>query len=299
MRLGYSVGSSVPEDRSPNEAVTELLSRAETARDAGFEYVEIGDHHVMAGVENRPDGYLQNVPLASRLTQVFDHVAVLFLLPLYNPVLVSEQVGTLSALVDRLDLWSGIGWRRAEYDALGVPFANRGARLEEHVSVLKRLWNEDEVTYDGEFYQVEDVSVNPKADIGRYCFGGSVEPAVRRAGRMGDAWVVSPGEPPENIEPRVDWFRESGDGDVIIRRDVLALPDDADAKRRANAILTDGYRGWPQDATCTLAGNAEALAAEFQTLRRLGVDEVVVRPMEKAQAETTLREVAHARDLMS
>ncbi len=292
LALGYSITSAFPSGVDPEAAAAAVLERAAVAADAGYDAVEAGDHHAVAG-----GNYLQNVPTAARLTEHFDRVAAMFLLPLYHPVLVAEQVGTLDALADEVDFWCAVGYGEAAFSAFGVPLSERAARFEEGLELCRRLWAGDDVTFDGEFHAVEGTSVNPKADP-RVCIGGTAEPAVRRAGRLGDAWVANADVSLADVEERVRWLEAESDGDVdlLIRRDALALEDGAAAEAAARERLERGYRGWGPDADWVLAGDAEAVAADLERLRVAGADEVVVRPMADEHAEETLREVARARD---
>ncbi|MFB6171836.1 MAG: LLM class flavin-dependent oxidoreductase [Haloarculaceae archaeon] len=291
MRLGYSITSAHPPDVPAREAAASVVDRATAARDAGVDYVQCGDHHAV-----RSGQYLQSVPTAGRLAGVFDHVAALALLPLYDPLTLAEQVGTLAALADDFDLWCGLGHEPSSFRAFGVPMAERAPRFEEALDLLTRLWSAESVTFDGEFYAVEEAAVNPKpgADV-RVCVGAGAEPAVRRAGRLGDAWVVSPAESLAEIDRKREWFEAAGGGDVVARRDALCLPDGERARDLAADLLADGYRGWGPDAP-VLAGDAADVAAALDDLADRGVSEVVVRPMAGEHAVETLETVAAGRD---
>ena len=290
--LGYSITSAFSLEMPAEAAATAVLDRARVAAEAGYDVVEVGDHHATAGY-----GYLQNVPMAARLAEHFNRVAGMFLLPLYDPVLLAEQVGTLDALVGSFDFWCAVGGDPASFSAMGVPMAERAPRFEEALALLEELWSADDVRFDGRFYRVEEATINPKADP-RVCIGGTAEPAVRRAGRLGDAWVANADVPLEAIEACLGWLADEGAGDldVIVRRDALVLEDGAAAEREAADRLAEGYRGWPADADWVLAGDADAVAADLAALADAGADEVVVRPMANGHAEETLRSVAAARD---
>lgn len=287
MKPGYSITSAIPSGRPAANAAARVLDRARVASEAGYEYIETGDHHAVTG-----SGYLQSVPMAARLTGIIDGVAPLFLLPMYNPVLVAEYVGTLAALAPRCDVWCAIG-RADQNEAMGIPAGERVPRFIEALEIMRRLWREDTVTFDGEFYAVEGVSINPKADP-RVCIGGTAEGAVRRAGELGDAWVANAHVPAVDIADRIAWFTDAGGGDVIARRDALGLRDGGTARQRASELLADGYRGWPEDADWVLTGDAEDIESQLRRLADIGVDEVVVRPMSDRSAVETLRVVAEA-----
>lgn len=290
MELGHSINSFHPADVPAAEAAASVVERVQAAHEAGFDYVQCGDHHAVSGGQ-----YLQSVPMAARLAVEFDRVAALALLPLYDPLSLAEQLGTVAALADEeFDFWCALGYDEGSYRAFGVPMAERAPRFEEALSLLRRLWAEDEVTFDGEFYAVEDASVNPKCDP-RVSIGGGAEPAVRRAGRLGDAWIAAPAEPPADIARKREWFEEAGGGDLLARRDALCLPDGDRAREAADAMLEEGYRGWGPDAP-VLAGDADDVAADLAELADAGVDEVIVRPMSGDHAVETLETVAEGRD---
>lgn len=115
-------------------------------------------------------------------------------LPQRQPALVAKQVATLDLLSGgRVRLGVGAGWQRAEYDSLGVPFAERGRRLDEAIVLLRRYWTEPSVTFTGEFSQAEAMAMNPKpVQPGGppIWVGGDSEPALRRVGRLGDGWLA-------------------------------------------------------------------------------------------------------------
>ncbi|MFL9708823.1 LLM class flavin-dependent oxidoreductase, partial [Aeromonas veronii] len=89
----------------------------------------------------------------------------------------------------------------------------------ESIDAIRRIWAGNDASFDGNFYDFEGIDVSPKAENARICIGGGVEPAVRRAGRIGDAWVAHPGETNEDLQGKTEWFEEGGGGDLIVRRD--------------------------------------------------------------------------------
>ncbi len=289
MGLGYSLSSAYPSGLDAGVHVDHVLDCVDAARGANYDYVQAGDHHV-AGA-----GYLQNVPVVGRLTASWDRLGAFFLLPLYDPVLVAEYAGTLAALTEDFEFWCALGHNDRAFDAFGVPKTERAPRFEEALTVIERLWTEDSVTFEGNYYSLDGVSVAPSADP-RVCIGGTARPAVERAARRGDAWVAPPGMGRETLAERLGWYEDAGGERVVLRRDALALEDGETARERANEKLTSGYRGWPSDADFALAGDAETVAADLEAYRSLGVDEVVVRPMSRGSAVETLEQVGQARD---
>lgn len=129
-------------------------------------------------------------------------VTGIVILPQRQTALAAKQAAEVDVLSGgRLRLGIGIGWNRVEYDALGESFGNRGRRVEEQVDLMRRLWTERSVTFDGRFDQVTGAGIAP-LPVQRpipIWFGGSSEPAYRRMGRLADGWF--PQVPPG---PRLD-----------------------------------------------------------------------------------------------
>ena len=144
------------------------------------------------------------------------------ILPERNPVVFAKEAATLSALSKgRLQLGIGVGWLEEEFDALGVPWAKRGARTDEYVHAMRELWAGDEASYHGEFVDFENVSSNPKPVGGTVPFviGGHSQAAAKRAGRLGDGFFPGKGSIAE-LGEMIDVVRQTAaehdrDGDAI------------------------------------------------------------------------------------
>ncbi len=114
----------------------------------------------------------------------------ILLLPEHLPLVVAKQAATLDALSGgRLTLGVGIGWSKEEFEALGVPFANRAERTVEYVEALRRAWRDRRATMAGRFVEFSDISVAPKP-VGRLpvILGGNGPRALARAARHADGW---------------------------------------------------------------------------------------------------------------
>jgi probable F420-dependent oxidoreductase len=127
------------------------------------------------------------------ITQRIDLVTGILILPQRQTVLVAKQA-TGVALISggRLHLGVGTGWNHVEYDALGQDFASRGARLDEQIPYLRRLWAEPLVSFAGRFDRIDrgNILPRPKRPIPIYC-GGFTEPAFRRAARLADGFIFA------------------------------------------------------------------------------------------------------------
>lgn len=135
---------------------------------------------------------LVTLSFAAAATERINLATGVLLLPEHNPVLVAKQAASLDVLCGgRLTLGVGVGWSREEFDALGVPFAQRGRRTDEYVQAMRVLWREDLASFAGEFASFHEVRVNPKPLRDRtipVMIGGNSDAALRRVARFGDGW---------------------------------------------------------------------------------------------------------------
>jgi probable F420-dependent oxidoreductase len=137
-------------------------------------------------------GYLAAVTTSLEL------VTGILILPQRQTVLVAKQAAEVDLLSGgRLRLGVGLGWNAVEYEALGEDFSNRGKRSGEQVDLMRKLWTERTVTYEGAYHRVTGAGLAP-LPIQRpipVWFGASSPRACRRAGRLGDGWfpMVGPG----------------------------------------------------------------------------------------------------------
>ena len=135
----------------------------------------------------------------------------ILILPQRNPVVLAKELATLDYMSGgRLDLGVGVGWLKEEFDALGVPFAERGARTNEHIEAMRALWSRDDATYKGRFVSFEGMSCNPKPVAGRVPIhiGGHSEVAAKRAAKLGDGFFPATGSPVD-VEPLIAFMRKS------------------------------------------------------------------------------------------
>jgi probable F420-dependent oxidoreductase len=142
-----------------------------------------------------PDPLIWMAAMASVTTRLRFMTGVI-ILPLRNPFVLAKQVATLDHMSGgRIELGVGVGWLKEEFEAVGVPFAKRGARTDEYIAVMRKLWAEDGVSFSGQFVNCDEVSSNPKP-VGNsvpIVIGGHSEAAARRAGRLGDGFFPSIG----------------------------------------------------------------------------------------------------------
>src|SRR5213083_2120454 len=147
MRVGVSLTSSyaVTDVRAGARV---MIERAAAARRAGLDSLFVGDHHATPGV------YYQNVPMMGRLLAEWNDkpAGCLFLLPLWNPVLIAEQVGTLAAIArGRFIVQCGLGHDEAQFAAMGTRLQYRPSAFEESLSIVQRLLRGETVSSSRRF----------------------------------------------------------------------------------------------------------------------------------------------------
>lgn len=200
----------------PSDQFGPIVTRAD---ELGFEVAWLSDHTVTPVDYERQYPYSPNgdpgysldtpftdVPVAlghlAALTENIKLAAGVFVLPLRNPFHVASAWATVQNLSDgRAILGIGAGWMEEEFAAVGMPFRDRGRRLDEMLDVLDLLWSGETVEFEGEHYQFPAVrfGVRPEHRI-PLVFGGHGRRALRRAALRGDGWFGPNVELAETLE---------------------------------------------------------------------------------------------------
>lgn len=211
-------------------------------------------------------------------------------LPYRTPVVAAKEMATIDWLSrGRFFPAVGVGVELPrEFEASGVPFNQRGRRTDEAIQVIRRLWTEDAVTFQGEFYKLDRVSVFPKPwqDPPPIWIGGKSDAAVRRTARLGDGWIPSFVTPAEFRvgKERVQELA-AGAGREVPEDHFGTLISYAVAPDRADALaLAQPYiqRGRVDDATlaeCTAFGPPDVLAAKIEEYVKGGASKFILRPL--------------------
>ena len=205
MQIGIYLMTQFPLGAPLDRAVGGLAAQVRAARDAGFDSVWLPQHFVTEGLQ-----MLQLVPMLGRLAAEGEGMtfgSAIMLTSMLNPALMAEETATLDWITGgRFVLGAGMGYRPEEFAALGADFKRRASRYEEGLTLLRRLWREERVTHEGQHFRLDNAraSVRPVRPAGPPIWmGGEVEPALRRAARLADAWMAAPAPTlPEVIEHR-------------------------------------------------------------------------------------------------
>jgi len=174
-----------------------------------------------------PDPQIWMAYVAARTDRINLATGIL-ILPQHNPVICAKQVATLDYMSGgRVLLGIGVGWLKEEFEALGVPFAERGARTEEYMHALRALWSMDLPSFQGKFVSFQNAYMRPKPVRGTVpiVIGGHSKAAARRAGRMADGFFPARGASSELLRLVRDAAVEAGRDprDVEI---TASMPDD-------------------------------------------------------------------------
>ncbi len=125
------------------------------------------------------------------VTETLEFITTVLILPQRQTVLVAKQAAEVAILSNnRLRLGIGTGWNDIEYEGLNENFSNRGKRQAEQVDLMRKLWSEDSLTYQGEYHTIIGASINPRPSQPiPVWFGGSAAPLLKRCGELGDGWI--------------------------------------------------------------------------------------------------------------
>ncbi len=285
MRVGASLRSGYG-PMNTREGAQWMIERARAASDAGLDSLFVGDHH------NVPVPYYQNVPMIGRLLAEWDSrpAGALFLLPLWHPVLVAEQIGTLASIAGgRFIMQCALGGGAVQFAAFGLSEKHRPSRFEASLDVIRRLCAGEEVSMTSPF-QIERARIAPvPPERLEVWIGASAPPAIDRAARLGDAFLVGPEATPAEARELMAVYREACArhraqlSTIAIRRDIHIGADEADAERVAGPILARGYRGF--DPAAPVVGGPSQVAASFAELAEMGYTDVIIRHLADDQTE--------------
>lgn len=206
---------------------------AQAAEAAGFDYLAAFDH-VLGAHPDRFTGHDLGFPtppylfhnqfhepltlfaFLAGLTKRIELTTSVVILPQRQTALVAKQAAEVDLLSgQRLRLGVGIGWNFTEYEALNEDFRTRGARQEEQIAVLRKLWTEELVTFRGRWHTLDRVGINPRPAraIPIWIGSGFADRILQRIARFADGWMplVQPGQDATAIVERLhSYLREEG-----------------------------------------------------------------------------------------
>lgn len=272
MRFGLYISTQWPEGADISSEMENMLEQVRVARDNGFSSVWMGQHYLVA-----PMQMMQTMPLLARLAaegQGMTFGTAVILLSMLNPAVVAEEAATLDWITQgNFVMGVGMGYRKEEFETLGVPFNQRVGRLEEGIEVMRRLWTEDRVDHDGKYFKIDGLgaSLKPKQAGGPPIWlGGQVPAAVARAARLGDAWMAAPTDSFGRVARCVEMFRtareEAGKPmpeSMPITRECCIRDTRAEALDVCRAALSEKYKAYASWGAAGKGENANKFADGF------------------------------------
>ena len=176
---------------------------AQAAEDLGYDHLLVFDH-VLGADHTKRDGWdrpyskddMFHEPFVmfgylGAVTEKIEFTTGVLILGQRQTSLVAKQAAEVDVLTGgRLRLGIGIGWNEVEYEALGQSFTNRGRRSEEQIELLRLLWTQESVDFNGRYHKITNAGINP-LPVQRpipIWLGGGEERVIRRIGKMADGW---------------------------------------------------------------------------------------------------------------
>lgn len=300
MRIGISVSSSYRVE-DVRTGARWMVERARAARQADLDSLFVGDHHVT------PAPYYQNSPMLGRMLAEWGDkpAGALYLLPLWHPVLLAEQVATLASIAQGpFVLQCGLGGDRRQSEGMGVSMGHRAAMFETALSAMRALWRGEEVTLE-RFWPVSRARIAPlppePIDV---WVGAMAPPAINRTARMAEGWLASPGLSFDQAADALNVYRQAcaehhrEPRATAIRRDVFVGETSQQARRVVAPYVAKGYRGFAEEAL--LVGSPTEVADELARFAALGYSDVIVRNLSADQSEAlaTIERLARVKEAL-
>lgn len=257
MDFGLLVVTQYDLERELQGIGDELTAQTTLANESGFDLISIGEHHFTDSHQ-----YLLN---EAALAHIAKHVgemrlvSTLILLPYHNPARIAELGATLDILSDgQFTLGVGLGYRQQEYNVFGIDRDDAVGRFAEGVEIIKRLWTEETVSYDGEHFQLDEVAIRPQPiqqPRPPIWAGASNESSVRRSARLTDAFLGAH-VPFDLAKRQIEDFRDERkqqgleQGEVGLIREAYVAETTDEAEERVRKPLMgkyESYSNWGQD----------------------------------------------------
>jgi probable F420-dependent oxidoreductase len=259
---------------------------AEAVQDMGFRHVLAYDHVLGADPSQRPGwrGYTHE-SMFHEVFVLFGYLAAIaprlelapcvVILPQRQTALVAKQAAEIDVLTQgKFRMGVGIGWNAVEFEALGTDFHTRGRRVEEQVEVLRRLWTEPVLSFEGKEHTIEQAGLNPMP-VQRpipIWFGGFAEPALRRAAHIADGFFpLRPleGGWPATLEKLRTFVREAGRDPNEFGVDVHLRAAEGDAETWARSAEEWQALGVTHLSVTTMGGTLRGPDAHIERLRQV------------------------------
>ena len=276
MKLGFFVTNQYLPGESMPQKIQESSEQVKAARDAGFSLIATGEHFLAA-----PYQMSNSFTLLSRLAADAGDMqvaATVILVPLHNPVELAESIATLDAISNGKFVFGvGLGYREEQYTAFGVQRGERGGRFNEAMDLIKRLWSDEEVEFNGKYYTVPKtkISTRPVQTPPPIWVAANNDVAIRRAARWGYPWLINPhatvpmvADQWNRYKAALDEFENPIPSELPMMREMYVAQDRETAFIESQPFLEGKYKAyadWGQDKA--LPGE-ESFSVPYQDLAK-------------------------------
>lgn len=254
MKFGIGLFSMQTHEELPYtqpELYKNTITQVKLAEDIGFDSAWISEHHFL------DDGYCPSpAVMAGALAAVTNTIRIGsggIILPLHNPVKVAEDASVVDNISNgRFDLGVVLGYRKEEYDGMGVHMKHRPSRMDEGLEVLEKALSGEKFSYEGKRHRFENTTLTPRPvqnPLPIY-IGAFEEPAIRRAGRFGHPLLIGPGRTVDMVRDTLAYYndeagksgRSAGDVEHILLRETFVSGDREEAIEGGNKYIISMYK---------------------------------------------------------
>jgi probable F420-dependent oxidoreductase len=267
-----------------------VLYIGKEAENEGLDSVWVFDRLLWPLKPQTPYGGVPNAPIPAEYQNILDPLETLTYLAantdrislgtsiidilFQNPVVLARRFATLDILSGgRVIAGLAIGWSKDEYDASGIPYRHRGARADEYMQVLKRIWTDDVVEFKGQFYNIPASKIGPKPVQKPHppiLLGGYTPKTFPRIVNYADGWIPIAGFVPlEQQEQAINGLRESArksnKDPSNIRIFVLSYPNMLDSSSTSS----------PNQQRSPLTGTIDQIGSDVERIKAMGAEHII------------------------
>jgi probable F420-dependent oxidoreductase len=268
-----------------------VLYIAKQAEDEGLDSIWAIERLLWPVKPQTPYGGIPNAPIPVEYQNVLDPLDTLTYLAadtdrislgtsiidmlFHNPVVLARRFATLDVLSGgRVIAGFGLGWSRDEFDASGIPFRHRGARADEYLQVLKRIWTDDVVEFRGQFYNIPASKIGPKPVQKPHppiLLGGFSPKSFSRVVNHANGWIPIAGFAPlEQLEQAINGLREAArkanKNPSDIRVVVLSYPNVLDSSSESSSS---------NQQRSPMSGTIDQIGSDINRIKAMGAEHII------------------------
>ena len=288
-------GICIPHYGKPIDVVR-ILETVQRVEELGFESAWVTDHILVPHTQEiiYRDHMLEPLALLSHIAAITRRVKIgtsVVILPYRNPIVVAKMLATTDQLSGgRLIFGAAVGWMEPEFAALGAPFAERGAFSDECLRLIKTLWMNETVSFEGRYFKFQNMQTSPRPVQQPHppiWVGGNSPRARRRVAELGDGWHAT-AMPCEALKTGVadvrdKWARQGRQGEPMLSMRIPCFIEGVSRQMLQYPARPD------RDA---LVGSSAAVVERLGTYRELGIRHLVLE-MSTQSHEATIATLEH------